>query len=52
MSLHKYFMVKDKVELPHLTGPLSLSLSSSAIVTANTEVTKAVESMDSGKASI
>ena len=51
MSLYKYFMIKDKVKLPHPTGPLSLSLSSSAIVAANTEVTKAVESMDSGKAS-
>ena len=44
-------MVKDKVKLPHPTGPLSLSLSLSAIVVANTEVSKAVASMDSGKAS-
>ena len=50
MSLHKYFIIKDKVKLPHPTEPLSLSLSSSAIAAANTEVTKAVESMDLGKA--
>ena len=54
LSLYKYFLVKDKVKLPHPTGLLSLSLSSSAIVAANREVTKAVETnaqMDSKKAS-
>ena len=56
LSLYKYFLVKDKVKLPHPTGPLSLSLSYalSAIVAANREVTKAVETnaqMDSKKAS-
>ena len=51
MSLHMYFIVKDKVKLPRPTGPLSLSLSLSAIVAANTEITKAVASMDLGKAS-
>ena len=38
MSLYKYFSVKDK--LPHP----SLSLSSSAIVAANGEVTKVMDS--------
>ena len=41
MSLYKYFSVKDK--LLHPTGPVSLSLSSSAIVTANGEVTKVMD---------
>ena len=42
MSLYKYFSVKDK--LPHPTGPLSLSLSLSAIVAGNRDVTKVMES--------
>ena len=44
MSLYKHFAVKDKVKLPHPTGRLSLSLSSSAIVTANGEVAKVMDS--------
>ena len=42
MSLYKYFSVKDK--LPRPTEPFSLSLSSSAIVAGNREVTKVMES--------
>ena len=42
LSLYKYFSVKDK--LPRPTRPLSLSLSSSAIVAGNREVTKVMES--------
>ena len=42
MSLYKYFSVKDK--LHHPTGPVSLLLISSAIVAANGEVTKVMDS--------
>ena len=42
MSLCKNLAVKDN--LSHLTGALSLSLLSSAIITANGEVTKAMDS--------
>ena len=44
MSLYKYFAVKDKFKLIHPTGRLSLSLSSSAIVAANEEVAKVMDS--------
>ena len=47
MSLYKYFAVKDK--LPRPTGPLSLSLSSSAIVAANGEVTKVLDTVEKEK---
>ena len=40
--LYKYFVVKYKFRSS--TGPLSLSLSSSAIVAANGEITKVVDS--------
>ena len=41
MLLYKYFAVKCK--LCHPIGPLSLSLSSSAIVAANREITKVMD---------
>ena len=41
MSLYKYFSVKDKLPFP--TGPLSLLLSSFAIVAANGEVTNVMD---------
>ena len=42
MLLYKYFAVKYKLRSP--TGLLSLSLSSSAIVAANGEITKVMDS--------
>ena len=42
MLLYKHFVVKYKLRCP--TGPLSLSLSSSAIVTANGKITKVMDS--------
>ena len=42
MLSYKYFVAKDK--LLRLTGQLSLSLSSSAIITANGEATKVMDS--------
>ena len=41
MLLYKYFAVKYKLRCP--TGPLSLSLSSSANVAANGEITKVMD---------